>query len=78
MAEPPLFKGVPIMFFACDLLGTLLAAVCLLEIAHVVYAVLVVGVGVMVYLVVLVGRKIEPRFTRIAWEYWSYRRRYEG
>ena len=77
LAEPPMFKGVPLMFFGADVLGSLFLAVCLVQIEPV-YSVLTVLAGLVLYGIVFVGMKIEPRWWRILCEYVGYATFYEG
>jgi type IV secretory pathway VirB3-like protein len=77
MAETPMFHGVPLIFFVCNLLGTLFVAFLFVLIIPI-YAVLVVLAGVGLYGLVRVGTHLEPRWGRILCEYVTYRTRYEG
>jgi type IV secretory pathway VirB3-like protein len=78
MADPPQYKGVPILFFAGNLLGSLFTAVCLIQAGQIVYAVMALGGGGVIYLGMLVGCTIEPRFLGLWWDYVTYTNRYEG
>ena len=78
MAEPPQYKGVPLLFFASDVLGSLFGALCLVQMGQVVYAVEWLLGGAFLYVVMRIGMKIEPRWWRITLDYLGYAERYEG
>ena len=77
MTDTPMAKGVPLLFFAGNMLGSLFLALCLVQIEPVWSVLALLGGGVL-YVLVRIGTAIEPRLAGILSEWWSYSRRYEG
>jgi len=68
MTQPPTFAGVPMGFFAADVLGSLAVAP---------YWWPGLVVGLLLYGIAWLGTQVEPRWLGILWQYLGYAHTYE-
>lgn len=77
MHRVPTFLGVPMEFFVVTVLGTFFVTMWLF-VAGSVLCLSALTVGILLYVVAIIGTKIEPRWLPMLCEYLSYGKGYEA